>query len=69
MWNRIKNAISSMAKFFNGKKRRIANLGGAATSIGALTGFVPLIIAGTVILAVFGTADQVGKQLKKNKKQ
>jgi len=53
--------------YLDGKKRRIAVIGGAATSIGALTGFVPLTIAGTIVIAIFGGADQVDKQLKKRK--
>lgn len=67
MWSWIKKSTSNTAKFLDGKKRRIAIIGGAATSIGALTGFVPLTIAGTIVIAIFGTADQVDKQLKKKK--
>jgi type IV secretory pathway VirB2 component (pilin) len=52
-------------KLLDGKKRRIAVIGGAATSIGALTGYVPLTIVGTIITAVFGSADQVDRVIKK----
>lgn len=61
MWGWIKKAASDTAKFLDGKKRRIAIIGGAATSIGALTGVVPLVIVGTALTAIFGTADGVQK--------
>ena len=57
--------LKSIWNYLDGKKRRIAVLGGAATSVGALTGFLPLVIVGTVVTAVFGSADQVSKQMKK----
>lgn len=59
------NWLKSIWNYLDGKKRRIAVLGGAATSIGALTGFLPLVIVGTVVTAVFGGADQIDKKLKK----
>ena len=64
MWDWIKTAVSDTAEYLDGKKRRIAIIGGAATSIGSITGLVPLVVAGTIILAIFGTADQVQKKLK-----
>ena len=57
--------LTDIWNYLDGKKRRIAVIGGAATSIGALIGFVPLVIAGTIVTAVFGTADQVAKKLNK----
>ncbi len=59
------NWLKSIWNYLDGKKRRIAVIGGAATSIGALTGFLPLVIAGTIVTAVFGGADQVSKKLNK----
>ncbi len=67
MWTWIKKASNTTAKLLDGKKRRIAMYGGAATSIGALTGFVPLTILGTVVTVIFGGADQVNKVLEKKK--
>lgn len=67
MWDWIKTTANNTAKLLDGKKRRIAMYGGAATSIGALTGYVPLIIAGTIVTAIFGGADQANKLLKKKK--
>jgi len=57
----------SIAKLFNGKKRRIAMYGGAVTAIGTVTGFVPLIVIGIAANAIFGGADQVNKLLDKKK--
>jgi hypothetical protein len=64
MWSWIAKAANDTVKFFDGKKRRIAVIGGAATSIGALTGYLPLVIVGTALTAIFGTADQVQKMKK-----
>lgn len=61
MWNKIKILAGATVKYLDGKKRRIAIIGGATTSIGASTGIVPLVIAGTIVTAIFGTADGVQK--------
>ena len=65
MWSWIAKAAKDTVKFFDGKKRRIAVIGGALTSIGAMTGIVELVIVGTAVTAIFGTADQVQKLKKR----
>jgi len=57
MWDKIKQALGAVNKFLKGKKRRIAAISGAITSVGALTGIVPLVIIGTIGTALFSSLD------------
>ncbi len=57
MWNRIKKAIISANDLVKGKRRRIALISGGLTSIGAMTGFVPLAVIGTIGTVLFGGLD------------
>jgi len=57
MWKKIKNAFISANNFLRGNRRRIAIIGSSLTSIGGLTGSVPLVVAGTAITALFGSLD------------
>jgi len=67
MWKIIKQALSSANNLVKGNRRRIAVIGGGLTSIGAMTGLVPLTIAGTVLTILFGSLDAKdnGKEYKK----
>lgn len=57
MWNWIKNAATSFNNLIKGNRRRIAVISGGLTSIGAMTGFVPLAIIGTIGTVLFGGLD------------
>ncbi len=53
----IKNAVISANNLVKGNRRRIAVISGGLTSIGALTGFIPLAVIGTIGTVLFGGLD------------
>ncbi len=57
MWGWIKNAAISANDFVKGNRRRIAVISVGLTSIGVLTGFIPLAVIGTIGTVIFGGLD------------
>ncbi len=57
MWGWIKNAAISANDFVKGNRRRIAVISGGLTSVGALMGFIPLAVIGTIGTVIFGGLD------------
>ena len=57
MWNRIKNIANSANDYVKGNRRRMAIISSGLTTIGAMTGLIPIAIAGTIGTMFFGGLD------------